>query len=963
MAASALEMLHPRVRGAMERLGYQALLPVQERAIPVILSGSHTLVVAPTGSGKTEAALLPVLSMMASLRDEGRLPRGVKAVYVTPLRALNRDIERRIRGLVEHSGFRVQVRHGDTGPAGRRRFLRDPPDVMVTTPESLTLLLAATAPRGLWGGVRWVIVDEIHELIESERGAELALTLERLSRLASGRVQRIALSATLSERGMREAAGLLAGHRRVEVVVERGGKEYEVGVVIVEGRELDWARMVETVADIVKSQEGQVLVFVNTRSTAEKLASELARRLGGESVRVHHGSLARSVREEAERLFKEGRVKVLVATSSMELGIDVGTIRLVVQFMSPRQVMAMTQRAGRAGHRLGETSRAVIVAPQNLFEAVESAVIAFRTARGHLEDLRAPRGLLCPVAHQAAALAVERGSFTRDDLLELLSSTMQYDGVSPEEVDELLEHLDSVKVLRYDPLEGTARQGRRTRSYLYRVSMIPDEVTYTVIDMVEDRKVGEVSERFVEASLLNLREGERLRFVLAGRLWEAVEIDDEEAKMVVKPIAEAEGFVPVWHGELIPVSYKVAREVCSLISLAMDNPSMALGLLESRGLRGRWAEWAVEVARSTAAAWGGPLLEPSRPVVEVYPSLTLVYACLGSRGNQALALLLSELLSARDVKVSFNQIPYAIVLMRPDGGPVPGDLVASALREAASMDPVSRAGLIYEALRRSQAFTYRFLHVARRLGVLDPGVRVPASLLRRVLEAYRDSVVEREVLRELAHDMLDLRALEDFLSSMKEPAVVSPGDEATPLAEEVLGNPYLRQDIAVNIKEIALGKLIDSLRRRLSKRRVRLLCIRCGHSWEVDVSRVPSGPLRCPRCGMPTLAPLPTGEWGSRVVEALRKSLRGERLSREESKLVREARERASLYMHYAFQGYGRIVVEALMARGVGPSVAKRVIERYFAGGEREFYRAIMEAEEKYIATRKYWDSRKPRPG
>ncbi|MEB3816905.1 MAG: DEAD/DEAH box helicase [Desulfurococcales archaeon] len=955
-----LDMLHPRVREAFRGLGYKALLPIQEKSIPVILRGEHALLVAPTGSGKTEAALLPVLSLMAKLKEEGRLGGGVKAIYITPLRALNRDIERRIKGLVEGSGFTVQVRHGDTRPSQRRAFLSKPPDLMVTTPESLTLLLSATAKRGLWDNVRWVIVDEVHELIESERGAELAITLERLERLSKRRIQRIGLSATLSRESIRDAVKLLAGPRRVEVVVDPSGKTYDISVEVVEGEEIEWDRMVKRVADIIKSTPGKVLVFVNTRATAEKLAAGLSSILGDSNVRVHHGSLARDVREEAERLFKEGSLKALVATSSMELGVDIGDVNLVVQFMSPRQVLAMTQRAGRAGHRFGEPSRAVIVVPQNLFEILEAAVIAFRAMRGHLEDLRAPRGLVCPVAHQLVAITVERGGTTLSEAYEVFANVPFYSAMSMGDLEEVAVHLDSLRILRYDESTGTLKESGRSRRYLYGVSMIPDEAAYTVIDMIEDKRIGEVSERFIEASLLNIDEGERLRFILAGKLWEVVEIDYEDMRITVKPIAEAEGLVPAWQGELIPVDYKVAREVCALLSLAMYSPDEASRIIAARGLDERWVNWVVGQARGTAKAWGAPYLEPGRPVVEVYPNLAIVYVCLGSKGNMALALLLSELLAARGIPVRFNHIPYAIVLSRPDSAPLSGDLIVEVLREAARMDRVERAGLVYQALKRSQAFLYRFLHVARRLGVLDREARASPGLLKRILEAYRGSIVEREVLKELVYDKLDMRALNEYLDAMKDPVPVRL-DKATPLAMAVLGNPYLRSDIAVNLKEIALDKLVEGIKRRLQRRHVLMLCTHCGHAWEVEVQRIPAeAPLRCPRCRYPTLAPLPPGDWGRQVVEAYRKKLRGERLTREEKKLVKEAEERASLYMHYSFQGLGRRVVEALLARGVGPRAAKRAVEAYMAGGEREFYRTLMEAEETYVSTRKYWEKRRP---
>jgi ATP-dependent Lhr-like helicase len=952
---SAVELLHPRVREALAKLGYTRLLPIQEKAIPVILSGVNTLIVAPTGSGKTEAALLPIFSMMAELRDKGELGGGVKVVYVTPLRALNRDIEYRMRRLVEELGFTIQVRHGDTGSSGRRRFLRRPPDLMVTTPESLTLLLSATASRGIWDNIKWVIVDEVHELVDNERGAELSITLERLERLSKKRIQRIGLSATLSEHTMKEAAGILAGSRRVSYVVDTSGKKYDVRVEVV-GEGLDWDRLVRRVAEIIAASEGQVLVFVNTRSTAEKLASDLSRILGRETVRVHHGSLARSVREEVEKLFKEGRIKALVATSSMELGIDIGTVDLVIQFMSPRQVLAMTQRGGRAGHRIGETSRAVIVVPGNLFEALEAAVIAFRTMKGHLEDFRAPRGLICPLAHQMVAVTVERGSSTLSEFKELIGATMQYADTSLEQLEEIAVHLDSLHILRYDESTGMLREGRRSRKYLYGVSMIPDEATYTVVDMIEDKKIGEVSERFVEASLMELREGERLRFVLSGKLWEAIEVDYEASRITVKPIAEASGLIPVWRGELIPVDYKVAREVCALLSLAMDDPSTTLKLLQARRLKRADAERVVEAAKRTASLWGAPLLEPRRPVIEEYPTLTVVYVCLGSKGNMALALLISELLEGRGVVASFSHIPYAIVLRTPDNKGVPGDLVAQVLKEASQLDPTLRAGLVYKALKRSQAFLYRFLHVARRLGVIDPDARPNPSILKKLKEVYEGSIVEKETLKELVYDKLDMRALNEFLDAMKEPAVVKLG-EATPLALAVLENPYMKRDVAVELKEIALGKLIEGIKRRLQLKKALLLCTRCGYTWSMEVGRIPEKtPLRCPRCGYPTIAILPPGEWGEKLVEVYRRKLRGEKLSKEEKKLVREVEERAGLYMHYAFQGLGRRVAEALLARGVGPAAAKRALERLMIGGEREFYRAIMEAEENYFSTRIYWE-------
>ena len=959
MKGSIAEKLHPRVRRAAEELGYTVLLPVQEKAIPVILSGSHTLIVAPTGSGKTEAALFPVLSLMWRLKEEGKLGGGVKTVYITPLRALNRDIVTRMRRLVESSGFSIEVRHGDTGQRLRRKFLEEPPDVAVTTPETLNLLLAATRDRSVWDSVRWVIVDEVHELLDSERGSELAVAIERLARRSRHRIQRIGLSATLSRKSIAEASRLIAGNRRVEVVVDESLKEYDIRVSIVDEGEDYWGRAVERLAEIIRSERGSVLVFVNTRATAEKLAKELAGILGEDSVRVHHGSLARGVREEAERLFREGKVKVLVATSSMELGIDIGHVDLVVQFMSPRQVIAMTQRAGRAGHRLDRKSRAVIVTPGNLFEVMESAVIAFRASRGHLEDLKPHVKPLDALAHQLVALVVEGSASTLTEAAEILMSTQPFSTLSLEEIEEVAMHLDGVGVLRYNPETGELRQGRRSRSYLYRVSMIPDEVDYKVIDMVTGERVGDVSEKFIEYHALRAEDKSKgLRFILAGRLWEAVEIDHEEAKVIVKPIAETDVLVPLWQGELIPVSYKVAREVCALLSLAMEDPETARGVLEARGVPGGWIDRIIGIAVETAKVWGGPHLSPTTPVIEDYGDYVVLYTCLGSRGNFALAVLLSALIEATSgLKPSFETIPYAIVMEYRS--PWLGEIVAKALIEARSYTPPERAARTLDALRRSTAYMLRFLQVAKRMGVFDPDARVPSELLRRAARAYSGTVVERETLREMMHEKLDLEAVNSFLAEMRDPIVVKP-PRPTPLAEEVFRNPYMRgRDVAVDLKVIAIEKLAKSKKARLENRKALLLCLKCGGAWEVTVKSMPEGPLYCKSCKSGLIAPLPSTEWGRQVLETYKKHLRGARLTREEKKLVSEAKDRALLYLTYAMQGMGKLVTEALMARGVGPSRARRILEAYIRGGEEAFYSEIIRAEEEYIATRKFWDNKR----
>lgn len=948
----ALDMLHASLREALARLGYRELLPVQEKSIPVVLSGSHTLIVAPTGSGKTEAALFPVLSMMLS---EGLKPgEGIHAVYVTPLRALNRDLEVRVRKLAESLGYSVMVRHGDTPQRLRREFRKRVPDIVITTPESLGLLLTIHGAP-VWGSVRWVIVDEVHELVENKRGVELSLNLEKLSRISRHRVQRIGLSATLSKRSIEEAKLLIAHGRRVEVVIDPTPKRYDIGLEVVEaGEALDqrfWERAVRSVAEIIKREEGGVLVFVNTRYTAELLASSLSKILG-EEIPAHHGSLSRHVREKAERDFREGTVKALVATSSLELGIDIGRVRLVIQFLSPRQVIAMTQRAGRAGHRLHEVSRAVIVTPDNVFETLESGVIAFRAERGHLEDIKAPRKSLDALAHFIAGAVIDGTAKSVKDVYEIASAAGPYSEASPDDVERVASLLDSVRVVVLGE-DGSLRPSRRTRPYFFKVSMIPEERSLKAVDIVSGRTVGELSERFIQFELMKSRNPkDHPLIILAGKAWKLLEVDLDGGKVALSPVAEVEGLVPVWEGEMIPVDWRVAREVCGLLGLAMVDEEAARRALKARKLPRGAVDKVIRVARETAEAWGNEAYLSERiAVIESYHGVAILYSCLGSKGNFALATLLSKLLEGR-ASLDFAYIPYAIVFRSYSGGRI-AILVKEALEAAKRLSPPERAGLIYDAVRSSKAYLIRFYHVAKRMGVIEADKTVPLDVIKKMSSVMASTPLDEETVRELIHDKLDLDALNRYLDSLEAIKIVEPGSE-TPLAMEVYGNPYMKRDASVDLKKIALDKLIEFKKKSLASRRVIMLCTRCGGHSEITVNSV-GRVFRCPKCGALSLAPLPATEYGYKLLQYYREYSGKKRAPSDARKAIKEVRERSLLYLTMASQGYARKAVEALSATGVGPARAKRVLTALFERGEHGFYEEIIRAEEEYVATRLYW--------
>ncbi|MET0260718.1 MAG: DEAD/DEAH box helicase, partial [Gaiellaceae bacterium] len=348
---SARDVFSPQTRAWFEQ-AFDGPTPAQELGWPAIARGGHTLIQAPTGSGKTLAAFLYGIDRLNPSPGEG-----LRLLYVSPLKALNYDIERNLRGPLAglSSELRVGVRTGDTSQKERAAMLREPPDILITTPESLFLLLTSRARETL-RGVETVIVDEVHAVAGTKRGAHLALSLERLEHLVSGPLQRIGLSAT--QRPLEEIGRFVAGGRKIELVDAGRAKTLDLKVVVPlddmrepEEQQSIWPSIYPEILELVRAHRSTI-VFVNNRRLAERLALRLNDLAEEELARAHHGSLAREQRVEVEELLKKGEIPCLVATSSLELGIDMGAVDLVIQVESPKSVARGLQRVGRAGHSL-----------------------------------------------------------------------------------------------------------------------------------------------------------------------------------------------------------------------------------------------------------------------------------------------------------------------------------------------------------------------------------------------------------------------------------------------------------------------------------------------------------------------------------------------------------------------------------------------------------------------------------
>ena len=934
----AFSHLHREVRAALSARGFDAPTEPQRRAIPTLAGGRDGLVIAPTGSGKTETAMLPVLSAIA-----GREPtHGIQALYVTPLRALNRDMRERLEWWGEVLSIEVDVRHGDTTQYQRSKQADDPPDVLVTTPETLQAMFTGEKLRRALADVEHVVVDEVHELAASKRGTQLAVGLEHLVEHA-GAFQRIGLSATVGDPD--EVARFLTAGRGCEVVEVDVGSEIDVRVVEPEitqederlGSELMTdarvASHVRFVDELVAEHES-VLVFVNTRQTAEGLGSRL--REYGTNLGIHHGSLSKQARVDVEDRFKAGELDGLLCTSSMELGIDVGRIDHVVQYQSPRQVSRLLQRVGRAGHRQDVVSSGTVVTtrPDDTFEAV---VIARRAAEGEVEPAGIHHGSLDTVANQIPGLLMGFGELPARRAYEIITRAYPFADLSEEAFKSVVRELSNNHVLWLDEEADRLEKSRGTWEYFYNnLSMIPDEANYEVRDMASGRTVGTLAERFV----VNFAEpGET--FIQGGEMWRITQVDEEEEQVQVTPVEDPAGEVPAWTGSEIPVPYPVAQDVGRLRRDAADRFEAG----ETREAVARWLAEAYPTDEHTAGEaltqiedHEGPVPDHETVVVEYFGRDVVVNACLGHRANETVGRFLSSMLGQRTgSSVGMEIDPYRVELEVPRG--IRGSDVVSLLEET---DPDHLASILELSLKNADSLKFKLAQVAAKFGSLKRwrGQGSRGFGRDRLLEALKDTPIYDEAIRETFHQDLDVDRAAAFLRAIREGRVaVETHTERTSIG---LGGRSSGQELLS--PENADASVIETVRERIQGDRVLLACLHCKE-WDrkQQVKRVPDQP-ECPKCGSTQVAAL--NPWADEVLQAVRASEK----DAEQEKMTRRAYRSASLV-----QSHGKKAVIALAARGVGPHNAAQVINKW-REDEDDFYRDILEKERQYARTKSFWD-------
>jgi ATP-dependent helicase Lhr and Lhr-like helicase len=838
--------------------------PAQDGAWDAISSGDHALVVAPTGSGKTLAAFLWSLDRLAAAPPPVDEQHRCRVLYVSPLKALAVDVERNLRAPLAGIGqaaarlglarpeIRVGIRSGDTPADERRAMARRPPDILITTPESLFLLLTSAARESL-RGIETVIVDEVHAVADTKRGAHLAVSLDRLDELLERPAQRIGLSATV--RPIEEVATYLAGGRPVRIVAPPSQKEWDLSVVVpvedmselgqptgeLEGsaagnqpRSSIWPAVEERVLDLVEAHRSTI-VFANSRRLAERLTSRLNElayeRATGETVppgtnaaalmaqagsgggvpdgiqpvaAAHHGSVSREQRAIVEEALKSGRLPAVVATSSLELGIDMGAVDLVVQVEAPPTVASGLQRIGRAGHQVGAVSRGVLF-PKFRGDLVQCALIAERMKAGAIESVRYLRNPLDVLAQQIVAMVSERPR-TVDEVAAVMRRSAAFSSLPDSALHAVLDMLagrypsDAFAELRprltWDRVTDTltARAGAQ-RLAVTSGGTIPDRGLFGVFLVGSEgaggRRVGELDEEMVYES----RVGDV--FLLGSSSWRIEDITHD--RVLVTPAPGQPGKMPFWKGDAPGRPLELGRALGAFLrEVGSAAPEAGLERARAAGLD-EWGAANLQAYLVEQKAATGHLPDDRTLLVERFRDelgdwRLVVHSPFGAQVNAPWALVLGARLRERyGVDVATMHSDDGIVLRLPDttGEPPEADL--------AVLDPDDVEREVTAEVGGSALFASRFRECAARALLLprrDPRKRTPlwqqrqrAAQLLSVASEFASFPITLEAAREVLQDVYDVPGLVELMRdvrSRKVRVVDVQTDTASPFAQSLL---------------------------------------------------------------------------------------------------------------------------------------------------------------------------------
>ena len=940
----AFSLLAKPVLDAVHERGFAAPTEPQAQAIPKILDGNNVLLISPTASGKTEAAVLPILSRyITSKTDEP----GIAILYISPLRALNRDLLQRLEWWCHRVDIRVAVRHGDTETKERGMQSHNPPDMLILTPETLQAIMPGRIMRKNLRKVAYVIVDEVHELAEDKRGSQLALALERLRWITGKDLQIVGLSATIGT-PERVAEFLAGANRPVSIVRVPVGRKISVNVELPQSNagstrlakklftHPEVAARLKLMRDIIDEHQS-VIIFTNTRAVAEVLASRFKIWDIDFPISIHHGSLAKPSRMSAEQGLKTGKLKGLVATSSLELGIDIGRIDFVIQYMSPRQVTRLIQRVGRSGHSVGRVAEGMIIAMDS-DDALEALTIARRAMQEELEPVEVPEKPLDVLTHQIAGLLTQKSRWYILEILDIFKNAGPYKDLTESDLKRIAEYMHSrfPRLCWFSPQDQVLLRPRRLKDiytyYFGKLSMIPDEKQYLVVDTSGNSPVGVLDEAFVAEY-----GAPGTKFIVRGSPWKMESIRGET--IYVRSTNDPTGAIPSWIGEEIPVPYEVAAEVGEIRRRVVETlrngkgrEAIALELSQQYPCDTDTMKAALSETFDQAA------LEMEVPTdetitLEDWDEYVVICCHFGLLVNRTLARLVGYILSEEaGSTIGVQQDAYRIIIQ--SAGTADAIRIAGILRRLGDMD-------IEELARKASAktgmFKRRMVHVAKRFGAISRWVDLSSVRLGQLMKTFEGTVIAEETLNETLRKDLDLPNTRRVLLAIRDGGirliVHHESQELTPVAKLGIERISMKTDLIPSDKMKRI--LIESARARMLNESRTLVCVSCWSYNEIKRISDLENVVACPKCSSKSIGVLSSDPGDVKSVM----KRKGRVVSKSDKRLTDLLLESAEIVRKY---GKPAVVVQA--GRRLQPSDAKKILRKEKRISNR-FFELIMQAE------------------
>jgi len=909
------KILDPTISKKFKSIGFEELTEIQKEAIPEILEEKNCLIIAPTGSGKTECATIPIFSKLKTRKVSNK----IKALYITPLRALNRDVFKRIINYAENENLKIEIRHGDTSQANRKRIADNPPDILITTPETLVNLLSQKKHLDALSDLEWVIIDEVHELLASERGSQLCLSLERLQIKSKNQIHRIGLSATV---GNPEEAGrfLVGTDRKFQLIHDTSLRNYDVDVVFVDGIMDDVA--VKIIEYIKKEQiTSPVLLFTNSRGESERLSSILKQKTSI-NVELHHGSLSRQVREETEDMLRDGKSGIVVCTSSLELGLDIGSVELVIHYGSPRQVSKFMQRIGRSKHDRGDSARGLIIT-ENADDEFEIQAIIERIKEGSIEEQKIHHGSLDVLAHHLVGLSMQVGNVPIEAALKLTKLAYPFRDISLEEFFDVLEILALRDLIIFNDDKTEYKKNTAffaTKYHFQNLSTIPDILKFKVVDTIENKFIGTLDQRFVG----DLDKDQI--FVLRGSQWRVLNIDEKSFKINVLPIRSSQEIpVPKWEGVNIPVDFKTANKV---------------GAFRTKVQNG-----SLKMMNNIISNLDFPKVPDEKTIViESHrlpqKSVLILHSCFGTKINSTLKVILETLLDASLAsRVKSSSDAYRILLS------VESRFTKKHITDVFLSD-FDINEIMSVALKGKNDVTWKTFCVGKKFGFYDRSDVYVKNEIRYDFERNIDTPLVKEAFRELFHEKFDLEGAQRIIDLIKENKIQVEWvdvDKFSKLAEPVLDQTVMSYTNPANIDKEMLLKV----KTRLMQTKQRLICVRCG-LWQQVMTPNETHPLRCKYCKGQQITC--TYEYDHELVKIIQKKHQGKKLTPDENKNFQKAWKVSSL-----LSSFGKTALIVMAAYGVGPDTGARILKNRVEGDDDYLIKQIIIAEKTYTLTRGFW--------